>query len=367
MKIVHIATMHRRDDARILLKECNTLVRAGLDVSFVVADGAGDELLGGVSIIDVGGRGGRFAGKIVPMYRAFRVARTMRPDIVHFHDGMFLPFAIALSVVGQVVFYDVHEDRPREVMDMRFSWPVRRAASFAYTALEWVGGLCFRHIIAATPHIAGRFPRQKTVTVQNFPLPEELTVPEPTPHAARPAHLAYIGSITVDRGIFEIVDAVGIVGSNALLQLAGRFSPTDLRAQAEARLGWGWTKFLGWQSRRDIGRILSNARAGLLVLHPRESYLQSYPVKLFEYMAAGLPVIASDFPLWRQIVEDAECGLLVDPLAPAAVAQAIAWILDNPEAGEAMGRRGREAVLATYNWDSEAQKLLACYSAMTRP
>ncbi|QYX56780.1 glycosyltransferase [Roseovarius sp. SCSIO 43702] len=79
-------------------------------------------------------------------------------------------------------------------------------------------------------------------------------------------------------------------------------------------------------------------------------------------MGAGLPVIASDFPLWRQIVDGAGCGLLADPQDPRAIARAMDWILDNPDEAEEMGRRGKHAVETTYNWPTEAEKLVAFYN-----
>ena len=100
---------------------------------------------------------------------------------------------------------------------------------------------------------------------------------------------------------------------------------------------------------------------GLVVLHPTRNYLDALPVKMFEYMAAGLPVIASDFPLWRKIIDGAGCGLLVDPLDPQAIAEAIDWVLAHPEEAEAMGRRGREAVEAIYNWERESETLVNLY------
>ena len=78
-------------------------------------------------------------------------------------------------------------------------------------------------------------------------------------------------------------------------------------------------------------------------------------------MAAGLPLIASDFPLWRQIVDRVGCGLLVDPLDPAAIADAIQWVLDNPEEAQAMGERGRLAIQERYNWTIEGAKLIELY------
>lgn len=83
---------------------------------------------------------------------------------------------------------------------------------------------------------------------------------------------------------------------------------------------------------------------------------------MFEYMSAGLPVIASDYPLWRNMIEDAACGLLVDPLNPQAIANAMQWSLDHPDEADAMGQRARIAVEQDYNWESESSGLLQLYA-----
>jgi glycosyltransferase involved in cell wall biosynthesis len=82
---------------------------------------------------------------------------------------------------------------------------------------------------------------------------------------------------------------------------------------------------------------------------------------MFEYMAAGIPVIASDFKLWRTIVDGAECGVCVDPMEPAAIADAIDFLVRNPEVARRMGRNGREAVKTQFNWDNEELKLIRFY------
>jgi glycosyltransferase involved in cell wall biosynthesis len=78
-------------------------------------------------------------------------------------------------------------------------------------------------------------------------------------------------------------------------------------------------------------------------------------------MAMGLPVIASNFPLYREIVESAGCGLLVNPLKPEEIADAVIYLFKSPEEAEAMGKRGRKAVEKSYNWSMEEKKLLGLY------
>ncbi|MCY4211547.1 MAG: glycosyltransferase, partial [Gammaproteobacteria bacterium] len=108
----------------------------------------------------------------------------------------------------------------------------------------------------------------------------------------------------------------------------------------------------------------SNVRAGLVLYHPTPGILNAYPTKMFEYMSVGLPVIASDFPAWRHIVDRAECGLLVNPLEPSAIADAMLWLLNNPQEAERMGRRARKAAEEFYSWEREGDKLIRLYKKL---
>ena len=118
---------------------------------------------------------------------------------------------------------------------------------------------------------------------------------------------------------------------------------------------------LGFVDRDRVRQVLSRSMAGLVTLHPIINYIDALPVKMFEYMSAGIPVIASDFPLWREIIQGDDCGLLLDPLNPAAIAHAIDYLVSHPEEAQRMGKNGRTAVETKYNWTMEEKKLLAFY------
>jgi glycosyltransferase involved in cell wall biosynthesis len=121
---------------------------------------------------------------------------------------------------------------------------------------------------------------------------------------------------------------------------------------------------LGFLDREGVRDVLHRAVAGLVTFLPLPNHIDAQPNKMFEYMSAGVPVIASHFPLWREIVEGNRCGICVDPLQPAAIAEAIDFLIANPLEAERMGRSGQKAVQERYNWAIEEQKLLAFYGAL---
>ena len=367
MNIAHATTVHPRTDTRIRLKEAATLAR-GLDaeVALYVQDGLGDEVddESGFAIRDAGPRPvGRLARMTVGAWRMYRALRRARPDVVHFHDPELIPVGIALRVSGTKAVYDVHEDLPRQILTKPYLPAGLRAPVSRIAA--WFEGLADRvmsGVVPATPAIAEHFSTDRAVLVQNFPLPGELTVTDSTDYAGRPAHFAFVGGITAIRGTVQMIDALALAATPDIrLQLVGRFSSASHRCEAAARPGWSRVDERGWADRPTVAAILDGARAGLVLFLPSPNHVAAQPNKLFEYMSAGLPVIASDFPLWRRIVDGAGCGLLVDPTDPAAIARAMDWILDNPDRAAEMGRRGRDAVRETYNWPAEAEKLLAFY------
>lgn len=365
-RIVHATTVHVRGDTRIAVKEVAALARRFGDVVLFVQDGRGDgHTSGGVRIVDTGPPPTpRLARMSIGVWRMARAVAAARPRIAHIHDPELIPAALWWKLRGIRVVYDAHEDLPRQVLSKPYLPRLLRRPLARLTALaERVVAAACDGVVAATPVIAARFPRDRTALVQNFPDLDELSFEASRPHSERPAQILYLGGLTTIRGIEAMVRAMALVRTpQARLRLAGDFQPRDLEARVSALEGWNRVDHLGWANRDEVRRLLAEARAGLVVLRPVRNYVESQPVKMFEYMAAGLPVIASDFPLWRTLIEEYRCALFVDPEDPAAIAKAVDWVLDNPDAAREMGARGRQAVEQRFNWGREAEALAALYS-----
>lgn len=365
IKVVHLSSAHHADDARIFWKECVSLARAGYDVSYIVPDAgrgpAGDIRLEDVDIVQVKRRNGRLARMVATTAEVIVTGLKRKGLIYHFHDPELIPAALLLRLLGKRVIYDVHEDLPRDIMTK--DWiprSLRQAVSLAAAAMEWGASHALSGIVAATPVIAKRFPAHRTALVQNFAVFSEAAA---GPRECERVGVAFVGSVTVARCAVEVVEAIAGVKRfpNALLLMAGEPAPPSLMDDLRAMQGWMRVDYRGHLDRTGIYRLLSEARVGLALYHPHTSFAESQPVKLFEYMAAGLPVIATDFPGFRSIVEDNGCGICVPPHDVGAIVSAIEWVFDHPEEAGQMGRRGRELVARTLNWAVEEAKLLRLY------
>jgi glycosyltransferase involved in cell wall biosynthesis len=295
---------------------------------------------------------------------AFRAVHKHKPECLHFHDPELIPIGLLCKLMGMRVVYDVHEWVPTQIMRKHWlpHW-LRRPMSLVMSRVEQLAGRWVDRIVAATPAIERGFPQEKTVLIQNFPIKEELETVGGITYEKRPPEFAYIGGITRVRSAVEMVQAVGKLGleRKVKLHMAGSFRPAEFRTEMEGTAGWEFVTFHGWAGRTEVAEILGCTRAGIVLCYPDPGYLDAQPVKLFEYMSAGLPVIASDFPFWRKIVEGASAGLLVDPQNLDAISDALEWILDNPGRAKKMGENGQRAVEESYSWNMESEKLIAMY------
>lgn len=361
-EVVHLTSVHTRYDTRIFHKMCASLTRHGLKVAIVVADGKGDEIKNGISILDVGASRGRFDRIRNAPKRVFNGAAALKADLYHLHDPELIPIGLKLKHLGHRVIFDSHEDVPMQILGKPYlNRPALLAIAKIFAAFEAWACTRLDGVIAATPFIREKFLsiNPNTVDINNFPLLHEQE--QQTAWADKQAEVCYVGAIGKIRGIQEVCAAMGQVQSGARLNLAGRFGDHALEQAMQALPGWQRVDALGFLDRAGVRDVLCRSMAGLVTLHPVINYIDALPVKMFEYMSAGIPVIASNFPLWREIIAGNDCGLLVDPLNPAAIAEAIDKLVSNPTMAQRMGENGRRAVEERYNWGIEEQKLLAFY------
>jgi len=362
-----LTSVHTAYDVRIYEREAKTLAAVGYAVT-IVAPHERSEHTGDVQVKAVGLPQNRMGRMFRTVWEVYEAARAVKADIYHFHDPELIPVGILLKLRGKCVIYDAHEDVPRDILQKEWIHPLlRRIVAEGAAALEAFASLVLDRTVAATPVIAAKFPPRKTTAIQNFAslhIEHEL---QDLPYQQRDNRAVYTGGIGLHRGAREMVLAMSMVADELTprLSLAGKFDPPELEDELRALPGFENTDVCHWLSRKEVCDLLGRARLGLVLYDRSPAHLDSQPNKLFEYMSAGIPVIASDFALWREIVVGTGCGLLVDPLEPKAIGRAIEWIFRHPAESEEMGRRGAAAVQAKFNWGSEARKLVDLYSDLT--
>lgn len=363
LKICHITTVHPRYDVRIFHKECKSLA-SSYEVHLIVADGKGDEVADGIHLHDIGKPSGRRERMLRFSKLALQKAVEIDAAVYHFHDSELLSVGKKLARKGKIVIYDSHEDLPRQILTKPWIPKfMRKTVSVLTEIIENKYVRRMSAVIAATPHIQRRFQKvtKKPVgCVCNYPILDEITANEDW--SSKEKSVCYVGGIFVERGIREMVVAAD--KSETTLKLAGKFSPNSLQGEMEQAKGWNRVEYYGFVGRKKINRLLAESMAGLLLLHPLPSYVDSLPIKLFEYMAAGIPVICSDFPLWRDIVETNRCGVCINPSDTDAAADAIRKLVNNPACAAEMGANGRKAAVARYSWDSQADLLKRFYQSL---
>lgn len=362
-KVCILTTVHQVSDIRIFHKEMKTLSLLGYKVIFIVQHDK-DEAIDKIEIRALPKSRNRFHRMFVLSWNANNLAVTEDADIYHFHDPELIPIGLRLKRKGKKVIYDVHEDVPRQILSK--PWipaPLQKTISWTVERIENYAAKRFDYIVTATPYIRDRFLKinRNSVDVNNFPLLSELHIPN-TDWNSKEKLVCYVGGIGRVRGIQEMVQAIGLTPYSMLL--AGNFESSAEREIAVQRDGWHQVTELGHINRTEVKEVLARSMAGLVLFHPEPNHINAQPNKMFEYMSAGLPVIASHFPLWKEIIEGNNCGICVDPLNVIEIANAISWIMDNPEQAKQMGDNGRKAVEEKYNWGQERNKLLRIYEEL---
>jgi len=368
-KICVLTSVHSALDVRIFAKEALTLSKNGYDVS-IIGQNNNDEIRDGIKIIALPKPKTRL-NRFFSTLKILRLAVRENAKIYHFHDFELIPAALALKVFGKKVIYDIHEDNSDTILFKYWLKKfLRRPVSFLIRLIEMASCNFFDIMIVAPPGIKERFPHKKTILVINYPTQDDIDKIKHVHNkaAAGPFKFIYQGAIMPVKGIENIIAAVNLLKHDKRIELDlyGKIEPSAYVDELRKKYNFDRISYLGFLNRDKLLRILEEYDAGLVIFDAISNYMNTLPIKLFEYMAAGLPVIVSDFPIWREIIDEAKCGICVKPNDPAMAADAMRHMAAHPQECMQMGINGRKAVEEKYNWKKEGEKLLKVYDELTR-
>jgi glycosyltransferase involved in cell wall biosynthesis len=362
LKVCHFSSVHRTNDIRVFSKECRTLAEAGYRTTLIAC--AGNQSSSAIEIVEIPEGGGRVGRILLRAYRVFRLAMKQEADIYHFHDPELLPYGLLIKYLTNAkVIFDSHECYPEDLLNKEWLPAfARRPVATVYRVLEDFAAKRFDLVVAATPYIRKRFEgvAKRVVTVNNYPRIEEFS------HLSREGGVArdgvcYVGAISLIRGVIPFLDSLDNVPSEVKVYVAGTFANEEVRQAATGHRNWPRVDYFGQVGRDKILEIYQQSFAGIVNFLPAPNHEYSQPNKLFEYMAAGIPVVGSDFSLWKEIIEPSGCGIAVNPASPEEIGKAINRLYADQGLVNAMADSGIKAIASCYSWEHEGCGLVEAY------
>ncbi|CAN5474941.1 glycosyltransferase family 4 protein [soil metagenome] len=361
-RIVMLANAgHKPLDTRIFHKEAKSLSKAGYEVVLIIPHDK-DFTEDGIQIISIPLPKKGWEQLVKCPWKIFQKARRQpRHSVFHLHDSELLLVGIALKFLGRKVIYDAHEDTPLQISYQHWiPWLIKTPYTWFYRILEKMAGWWFNAVIVAEPVIAKYFPQQKVHLIRNFPIAASFARERAAQHMNS---LVYVGLLSKARGVVEMMEGHRIASEKVEVEfvVGGKFAPSSLEKELLSKYN---VNYRSWLPYDDMIAALYTSSVGIIVPHPIQRYKTNYPVKLFEYMAAGLPVIASKEGESADFVREADAGILVDPLSPSEIAGAIMSLVNDPIEASDMGKRGRQLIFEKYNWEKESEKLIELYRSL---
>lgn len=366
MKACILTSVHKAQDVRIFHKQAQTISRYGYDV-VLIGQHDRHEIANGIRIIPLRKPRNRLL-RMIGTLRLLLLGLKEDADVYHFHDPELIPVGLTLKLLGRKIIYDVHEDYGASIMSK--NWIpgfARRLVARAMNCVETLSSRLFDAVIAVDSNIAGKF-GGRAVVIANHP------------HLNMPCHVRtndgevlvrrkdiftciYAGGLDKNRGVCQMVKALEHISFPIRLILMGEFENEGIRKEVEALPGFSKVDYRGMRPWPEVIRSVSASDAGLIMFQPTPAHMNitTGNNKFFEYMMAGIPVVAADLPGLRKIMEENDCGITVDPTEPLEIARVIEYLHDHRDIARKMGKNGRKAFLDKYNWESQEKKLLQLY------
>lgn len=371
-KICVVTTVHHAYDGRIYHKQCKSLKKAGYKVTLLAPKPDKRIENDGINLVPIEKPKQEWK-RFLHTFSVFKLAKQTNADLYHFHDPELLPVGVLLRLfTRKPVIFDVHEHYPNAIMSKKYlkKW-LKNPVRIAYEIVEKISIPMLSGVIYTTEEVGERYKNYISCKIENYPLPEMF----PTTGRAnkKDEYLLYLGGITAIRGIEELIDGFAHAAKlkpEAKLLFVGSFESNSFKEKIYEKIKMLGLKdkieFKGKVPYQEIEKYLSEATIGIIPYLPVPNHLVCLPNKLFEYMAAGVAVIASDFPHYRKVVESSNSGLLINPERPQSISKAMLLLLDNSSLVKEMGENGKNAFLDTYNWKSEEEKLFSFYQKLLK-
>ena len=363
MKIAHLTSVHPRYDTRIYYKMCCSLTALG-KVYLICADGNGDEVIKNVKIIDVGKSKSRMLRMFTSVNLIYSQAINLDADIYHLHDPELIRIGLKLIKKGKKVIFDSHELIGDQILSKHYLPKfLRNTISKIYNYYEKYNLKKF-HLIGATPYITNHLKKinQNAIDICNYPILDNHIINsiEKNKQSSKINYICYVGGISKIRGLKELVKALELTNNKVVLNLAGNFSSIEFEKEIKNLPGWKNVNYLGFV-RYSYLMSKYNNKFGVIPFLDVPNHINSQPNKMFEYMMYKLPVICSNFSLWKDLMEIYNCGKVFNPANPRSIAKVIDYLLDNPDDRKKMAQNGYQAVTNGFNWKNEAKKLFSFY------
>jgi len=369
-KICILTSVHPVFDTRIFYKEAKTLAVANYNVT-IVAQHDKKESIDGIRIVPLPKSSNRLRRFIETDYLTFKKAFQQKADVYHFHDPELLPWAILLKKIKRVkIIYDIHENVPKDILNKKWI-PVHLRKSFfaLYKKIERLLLPSVDWIVLAEDSYKEDYRYDNVSVIKNYTLIPKI-IYKRNKSCWRSPRLVYAGSISERKGLFRMIEAVKEIKENfgdINLKIIGKINEkTEIEAKKMIK-NYHLEKEIHLKGRMlysEILNILKSSNIGINIPLPAPNCINSLPTKIFEYMTAKIPIIISDFPLWKKIVEENECGICINPQNQNDFVDAVKYLINNPDEAKKMGENGRRAVIKNYSWEREGKKLLKIYETI---
>ncbi|CDF57738.1 glycosyltransferase family 4 protein [Thermobrachium celere] len=367
MKICMLTSGHDIFDNRIYYKEILSLKKQFNEI-YLVAPGEKDFVTEDGIIVKCFPKRKNWIDRFEPMNRMFKIAKEINADIYHAHEPDSFQVAVKLKKeLGCKIIYDSHEYHPEGFAEhFKFGRSIIKKVIYLY---EKHLGKQADAIISVNELLINKFKRynNNVVMLPNYPVLNEIKIEKE--YEKKPMFV-YIGGLREDRGILKILEAIELIKDEDYKYLfIGPFETFDFEQKckkfAKDRLRNVDIKFTGKIPHMQVFDYLKKAYAGFVLLQPTNwRYVNSEPIKIFEYMATKTAVISSNFPMFEKIIKNPDAGISVDPTNTQTIADAIKYLASNHGKAKELGENGYKKVLELYNWSVCEDRLLKLYNEL---